>query len=1334
MESATQTRPPSQGKDYYTQAPNFVSAIQGDVDPRTGLFSASMQIANLIGNNNLGPTLSIALNYSPLSTSNDFSLGIGCSLGLSGYDFKAASLTLSTGEQYSVIDNSTELKVSQKKLDNFNFIKISDKEYRIIYKSGQIEVLKNQPGASSSTFVLTNIYTPAGHGLTLNWQTNFGFLQLQSVSDDSGNANPLCVFDYSNAAHLKVNIWPGTTEAYTIELNYINNRIATLVNTAQTPNLQWTFGYSNVNGQGVTYTLLTDVTAPTGYRQHVTYKGDAMPFPGGVGAPKPALPAVSSYRQTPGFGQPELLKNYSYTPKNYLGNDSGMSNWSASSDNLFSVMTNYEYGSTESNCDAETGNVLSTTKRTYNNYHLLTQELTRQGNCSRQTDMSYYAQIGWEFENQPSQYQQPYQQVVTYTDTSLPAGQQSRSEYTSTTFDNSGNALIQATSTFPILTLVQDSSNWTVTPNWIGTADGKVTTTTYYPAAGISNYCPPEPNGFVRFTQSQTVTPAPTTFSAPVSTVNYSYQNLSAPFRGNDNPIQSVVVAWQEQHLSDQTALSVKTTHYVDLPTSPEHGRVQHVESTIHGTDGVDYTDQIEFSFNVDGENLVQTATFTGWDNSKTLCTTTSMGKTQSRFSGRTQSVTDRYGNETDYHYDLFGRILSKTSGVGSDYESTTKTSYILSSDSQTGAVTKIATVNTDPNDNATITLYDGMGRPLAHYSNNTDLGELQSLALTQSQQYDNLGRAGQSSSYDWLRPKQPGGAEIKVTQTAMPYYDDWGQNHLTSYNDGHNLYAAYDPIQLQHVVQIQGQEKTNPTLLAKEVVQYDLKQWQAQATHYDGKGVAHGNTISRYDGLKRLREATDEMGNVTQYEYDTYGRVSNTTLPDGTVVQKRYAPFSSSALITNITVTDGVSGRVYDLGDQQFDSLHRLHQSSNGGRTYIYQYDGANAQPKTMTTPLGEVIDYAYIPQLGNALHQVTVGDLQQTLDYYMASEKSATGALKRATEAGGMVRSMTYTSTGKLDTESFQPVGSQIKSTQYAYSLLGNPQYYQDVAGAAQYYGYYANGSAKGIDDPAIQIALNYDTLGRLYSQTVTDTSTGKSLKTVLTLNDFNQEVQRDFYEDDAGKPSASITQHYWNNGQRKSRTTTQGGVTLRDESYVYDVRSRLKTYSCSGTALSVDPYGKAIQQQDFQYDGMSNITQCVTTFPGGSDTATFHYTNPDDPNQLMAVTHTHPDYPASITLQYDANGRMILDEAGRTLSYDALGRLQSVSGGGSPGGTYLYDALDTLVGQRVGADDMHELYYRSNILVNEFSTANQKNTRFVKVGNSCLGQSTESVNDAG
>ncbi|MCK8417818.1 hypothetical protein LXA23_18060, partial [Erwinia amylovora] len=90
-------------------------------------------------------------------------------------------------------------------------------------------------------------------------------------------------------------------------------------------------------------------------------------------------------------------------------------------------------------------------------------------------------------------------------------------------------------------------------------------------------------------------------------------------------------------------------------------------------------------------------------------------------------------------------------------------------------------------------------------------------------------------------------------------------------------------------------------------------------------------------------------------------------------------------------------------------------------------------------------------------------------------------------------------------------------------------------------------------------------------------------------------------------------------------------------------------------SGTSLPQDAYGHQITAQAYRYDPLTNLTTVTTPLIYGSiDVATYCYGNSADPTLLTAVLHTQVGYPPVIRLEYDAEGRMTRDEAGRSLSY--------------------------------------------------------------------------------
>lgn len=172
-------------------------------------------------------------------------------------------------------------------------------------------------------------------------------------------------------------------------------------------------------------------------------------------------------------------------------------------------------------------------------------------------------------------------------------------------------------------------------------------------------------------------------------------------------------------------------------------------------------------------------------------------------------------------------------------------------------------------------------------------------------------------------------------------------------------------------------------------------------------------------------------------------------------------------------------------------------------------------------------------------------------------------------------------------------------------------------------------------------------------------------------------------------------------------KQRTLMEGATLLRDETYEYDLRGRLTNYGCTGTQPPVDPYGKPISQQIFSFDALDNITLLMTYFGSAFNRARYFYDNPDK-TQLSKVTNNHADYPPQIDLKYNPGGHLILDEEQRTLDYDALGRLISVSGSSSGASrSYGYDPLDKAVAMNDGTG-AEQRFYQGDLLANQIKGA--------------------------
>ncbi|WP_238149184.1 hypothetical protein [Arsenophonus endosymbiont of Aleurodicus floccissimus] len=170
---------------------------------------------------------------------------------------------------------------------------------------------------------------------------------------------------------------------------------------------------------------------------------------------------------------------------------------------------------------------------------------------------------------------------------------------------------------------------------------------------------------------------------------------------------------------------------------------------------------------------------------------------------------------------------------------------------------------------------------------------------------------------------------------------------------------------------------------------------------------------------------------------------------------------------------------------------------------------------------------------------------------------------------------------------------------------------------------------------------------------------------------------------------------------------------------------------SYIASGDSLPIDAYGRRMTAQTYCYDALNNLTSVKTTLADRvvRTQRPIVIKTLANPTQLTTLTNTHDNYPKTINLSYDAEGRMTCDEAGRTLTYDVMGRLTSVSDEKTHrSGTYSYDALNRLITRNASNNDTRELYYRGAELVNEVTASTNKETRLIKTGHTCLGVSDD------
>ncbi|WP_446469573.1 RHS repeat domain-containing protein [Xenorhabdus stockiae] len=1262
--------------DFFSQAANFQSTAAGRVDPRTGLFNYVMPVAHLIGNNLLGPELTLALAYSPLNSA-DIGFGIGFSLGLTHYDSDTKMLQLSTGERYKVDETDKAVTLLQYRQDVVRFEKNGAEDaYQVIHKSGQVEILSG-PKNAFNLKVPVKILNPLGHSLQLEWDYTAGAVpHLTGIYDLDKKHRALLTVKTIPGVATRLTVWPGMSEMYEIELALHNGRVSTITNLTAGQTLIWSLDY-DLHCQ-----FLNRVTAPTGLLEAVTYTQDGHRFP--AKGPAAALPYVTRYSQSSGL-EGASVRTYTYTKNNFLGSGTG-GDWSRNQDYLYGVLSDYQYGSIER---WDNGQAVREITRRYNNYHLLVSEKVEQNNCIRQHETEYYAQIGAEFAQQPPQFQLPKSATVRFI-----AGNGQREEVTRTEFDAAGNPTLQ------------------IAP------DGTRTVWVYYPAKGEVTRldddcygCPADPHGFVRYVKSKTVTPGVASpigayDDAPGHEVIYRYDSL--PTLPGTATKAAVVRTQQclfrvDRHTGQRQLLHTHQTGYVSRPRSRHYGRVDSLTQTVYDGQnaGQGYTQRQVFHYQLDKQHLKQTMHWTSEHDGLTA----SSVQIHSCFSRKVGFEQDHQGCTALYEYDAFGRLSKQLNNAGTAYARDIEYAYTIE---QAGVV---ATTQSDVLGNQHRTWFDGQGRRckqamLLKGQENTDW---QKVAETQR---DSWGRVVNQTRYDRLPTGNNPAETACIAVSQQTDYDDWGQPCVITDATGTRHVQHYDPV--TRIAQQTTQAGDLP--FGTTQTHYNVRHQPLTVTLFDRQHKPVSRQSHWYDGLGRLRATLDTLGQKTEYTYDAFNRVASVRYSDGTVVRKTYAPFSSGHLVVRMDV----DGQV--LGEREFDSLGRVKSSTVGGRTEKNTYQGVSPLPDTVTDAVGQTVTMQYEPRLGNVPVRVDAPGLTQQFTY-----QGKNGALTRSEAVGQATLQRTYTPAGQLkeETVKFDDAGAgPARRAVYHYTPTGQLTACQDMAGVAHRLQFDGLGRPVKAVDEAVTVTLRYDAAGRTDRWTVQDNAGRQQLVTTLIFDDFSREIERRI---ESGPDRLTLSQTYTLTGQLASRTTAVGpangpqpAVPLRDESYTYDAHRRwLTDYRCAGTECPRDAYGQTLSRQQFTYDRLGNLLTCLTTLADGSqDTACFSYTNLDDPCQLTKITHSHPAYPATIVLIYDKAGRLIEDGSHRMLAYDGLGRLASVTQAGSTQ-TYGYDASGRLALQRRDKADTRELYYQGASRVAEIQRESGAVTRLVQAG---------------
>ncbi|QPC85591.1 sugar-binding protein [Mesorhizobium sp. NBSH29] len=1039
-----------------------MSFVQQGVDPRTGQYTVQLLLPELSANELAGPSLPLSLSFNPLN-GVDAGFGLGFGLGLSQYNPQTRMLSLGDGETFKVTGNGLEPAIAERKLKSFRFFDDGGGIYRIIQHSGVMETLITGGGGIARP---VEIAAPSGHTLKLSYLPFADSVRLESIRDEQGE---ILRFERDVSGQwLELLLWPNRGEGgmpvsrYTLRLDALSRVSEIVLPTDE--RASWRFDYVETGG----LSCINEIFTPVGGRETVLYEDGGHPFP--VGSGREPLPRVSLHRLEPGFGQPPIETRYSYSDHNFLGHGAAIG-WSDDGlDNLYKVTRGYAYSSTAQVWGG--GEMKRKTERTFNRFHLLNEEVTTQGNCVKRVKTTYYADlpenIARPFDQQPPQCQLPAKTETIWELTDEPT--RLRAEIVETTYDVHGNLLIQK--------------------NANGTSEER----DYYPVQGEGQDCPPDPDGFVRSLRSSTVHPdeSAEVGGAPTLRTHVRYGQFT-PLPGEHArpfllPVSETLLRVEA---STQTELQRSESAYYDDPTDPfKLARLKSESQALK--DKTTRTNYVYTKLNsplLSGETVLQTLeVITGFDGVQKSITQQS-----SLLNGQPLLVEDVNQVRIRYAYDELQRVTSETVAPGTDYEATRTYQYALIANTSEAverrrhhlaqdemllakrdmltrqkkriadlrqaqpiavaaiddalAATQMALginfhaqrlngqaeqVMTDVKGVATRTFLDGLNRPVLEERQDPDNTPINPpFRQTYLATYDDLGYLVAETVVDWI-----GGEDLLLTSTHQ--YDNWGTKNKTTHPNKVSECEELDPIGaggLAGPVSRQWREGVDGQKAAVTETSMNLFGDPIRTERFDTDGGSLGMHRRLYDGLGRMQEEYDPGDLKTSHRYDDFDRPSQTTLPDASTILRWYAQHSSRDLPVSINVNGVV------LGTQDFDGLDRLVQSVAGGRQTKFRYDPGMVQPAATTTPNGQTIEYSYVPHLGD--EPVQRRSPNSTADYEYDPRDAR---LVSCLEAGEALN-RTYSSTGRLRSETTRkPSGEEFTAT-YDYSLLGRECSFKNV-----------------------------------------------------------------------------------------------------------------------------------------------------------------------------------------------------------------------------------------------------------------------------------------------
>jgi YD repeat-containing protein len=1292
---------PMQAGDMYSTAFQFYSHINADVDPRTGMYTASIDLATGEGNHLRGPHLPFRLSYNPLDTVDD-GFGEGWRLGLTQLDLETMLLSLSSGDSHKI--DSYELdrpaRFPDRKLDSCSLIKRDSRGRSAVVEhiTGVVEYLET----NASPYLLlrpVRIVNPSGDALTLKWTANSGGPRLENVTDDDGNVLLRVVYVSSASVVLTLHLGGSIP----IEMHFsisggklqnVSIPLTTELNAEETTagdEAVWAFAYTDEDGMH----LLRSVTSPDGIQDTVVYDREALKLPDR--APREYFPAVSSRVRQLSANAATVIQDSRYTydahqENNFFGYPR-VRTWENRNDQLLhmSGVDAFSYGSKEVQRDG--ASELCTIERKYNHFHLITDEWTTRGTVVQHVETQYGTLPETSYENQPASFQLPHKVTTTCYDKAAPDIRQVT--VTESTYDDYGNVTRR-----------------------VDSATGIIETSVYYPPEGETDaegivLCPADPLGKVRRLKSRTSSPGEN--DGPVRSTQYRYTEVPVRDATRDkvqrvvNRIEKAATKVVSAGLAKTIAVAVGNiirkigrranqrpqarTYYIqasdELSTVIEgnteqvlvHSRQSFVTDfgDQHGSlatetrtqDGL--TETRLFAYVSDAaEGTVTTKTTHHTHDSPPVVNTTS--ETLQLISGLVWATVDALGNRTEFAYDALGRRISEV--ISPDVEEyRVKTSWRYQLSRSERWVERIGITGLPHR-----VWMDEQGRTVRRDEPLDDPAH--TLVTVHELEYDGFGQLAREVQTDRLQD------DMLLTLETRYTYDDWGRCSKLSAPDGSvtvgETSLVYDPDLygddvITRTVQWQTYGADEKTGWRSTDTDAADRQRRAQTGTWSATGdpLVEAATSWRYDGVGRCVAMIDPVKNETKQVWDVYDRLIRTDLPDGSAVLRSYADGHEEELLARLAIVPPGGGAEAELGRRTWDGLGRLMTEKAGSLQYSHEYKAEQMSAASKTMPDASRLEMLYDPLLREALTSSRLmnpdGSLNADITNATYDRRLGVPTLIKA-KGGTMTITPDYL--GRMTKQGIMLNGDDARQYETFVSPGGLVLQKTGTDGVTQVYGYDDRGRVSTVTDPDIEIVLEYDELSRVSTRTATspvgNVPDKRSIIQGMRYDALGRVVEQRWEHVDATGTTARRLALTWREDDKvaERRWYQADGIDpVRTESMEYDSRGRLVVHRIAAASGEhpVDEMHEPYVLQTFSHDHLDNLLSVTTTRVDEKKNITTYGYDPTDIDRLVSVSNSLAGYPGDVTplrLEYDANGNLIDDGQGRTLFWDGAGRLESVT----------------------------------------------------------------------